>query len=280
MHEQDGHVGVVAERRQEDRAVHVLVPARLEHQRAADLVRVVLDPLAALENGQHGHIGEPTANQTQRLAGGVHVHDLDRQSHRALRCRCLGGGLLSLFLERWFSVGRDVRLGSNSDVGFGLRGWLGRGVIGWLCERPRSLLVLSDERLTGDRFGAFIGLGLRRYELEHVRRRLVQLWRRRVALNRRLGLVTPGCVEHRRRVSDRRRVFVRIGCRLGRCEFVFSRVRSPRRAVELVSRIRLRLDLNLRCNARRRDRRRLKSLLVRIARLDVGNWNDALHRRV
>ena len=79
VHEQHGHVGVVAVRRQQDRAVHVAMAARLVHERAADVIGVLLHPLAALQDGQHGHVREATADEAQRLAGGVQVHRLDRQ---------------------------------------------------------------------------------------------------------------------------------------------------------------------------------------------------------
>ena len=93
VHEQDGHVGVVAVGRQEHGAVHVAVTARLVHQHPADMVGVLAHPRSAFCDGRLWHRRIAGADQTQGLAGAVEVERLDHEARALARAR-LGFGPL------------------------------------------------------------------------------------------------------------------------------------------------------------------------------------------
>ena len=59
-------------------AVHVGVAARLQHQRAAQMIGVLLEPRAPLDDGLAGHLRQPARDDTKRFAARVHF---DRADH-------------------------------------------------------------------------------------------------------------------------------------------------------------------------------------------------------
>ncbi len=123
VHEQHGHVGVVAVRREQDRPVHVAMAARLVDDRPADLVGVLLHPLATVQHRHARHVREPAADDAQRLAGAMQVHGLDGQSGLA---PLSAGSSLSLGLGGGDGSCRDDRLRGRRK--FGLRRRLSLGI--------------------------------------------------------------------------------------------------------------------------------------------------------
>ena len=73
VHEQHARVRAWRHGLGEDRAVHVGVPARLEHQRPAQMIGVPLQPLALVEHRLAARRREPLDDEPQRLAGRVGV---------------------------------------------------------------------------------------------------------------------------------------------------------------------------------------------------------------
>ena len=66
--------------RREQRAVHVGVAARLEHQRPPQVVVVLADELALLEDGRAFHRGKAGDDEPQWLPGGVGIDGFDCES--------------------------------------------------------------------------------------------------------------------------------------------------------------------------------------------------------
>jgi hypothetical protein len=73
VHEQDAGMGARHHRLREDGPVHVRVAARLEHQRAAQVIGVTPHPLAPVEHRLATWRRESVDDQAQRLTGGVRV---------------------------------------------------------------------------------------------------------------------------------------------------------------------------------------------------------------
>ena len=83
VHEQHAGVGARQHRLGQDRAVHVRVPARLQHQRAPQVIRVTPHPLTLLEHRLAARRREAVDDQAQGLAGCMrvncfHSHHWDR----------------------------------------------------------------------------------------------------------------------------------------------------------------------------------------------------------
>src|SRR4051794_12780974 len=57
----------------ENRAVHVGMPARFEHQRAAEMIRMPAHPLALLEHRRTARRRKALDDEPQRFAGGVRI---------------------------------------------------------------------------------------------------------------------------------------------------------------------------------------------------------------
>ena len=65
----------------EQRAVHVGVAARLEHQRAAQMIDVLLRPRPLVEHRRAFGARQPFDDETERLAGRVGVDGADSVDH-------------------------------------------------------------------------------------------------------------------------------------------------------------------------------------------------------
>ena len=77
----------------EKRAVHVGVPARLEHERAPQMIDVLLRPRALVEHRVAFRAGQPFDDEPERLAGGVRVDGADAMNHGYCRWRSTVYGL-------------------------------------------------------------------------------------------------------------------------------------------------------------------------------------------
>ena len=98
-------------RRGEQRAVHVGVAARLEHQRGAQMIAVLLDPGPLLEHGLPLDGGKAVDDEPQRLAGGVGVEGADDHGgdHTKTRFRVQGSRFRGRFSGSGF--GSRFRVG-------------------------------------------------------------------------------------------------------------------------------------------------------------------------
>ena len=65
----------------QQRAIHVGVAARLEHQRAAEMVEMLLRPGALVEHRLAFRAGQAFDDEAQRLAGGMRVDGPDAVNH-------------------------------------------------------------------------------------------------------------------------------------------------------------------------------------------------------
>jgi hypothetical protein len=73
VEEHDAEVGPVVVRRDNVAAVHVGVPARLEHEEAADVVEPAGRVATALEDRAALRYGRPAGDDPKRLTAGVVV---------------------------------------------------------------------------------------------------------------------------------------------------------------------------------------------------------------
>jgi len=73
VHEEHARVGAGGDRLGQDRAVHVGVPARFEHQRPPDVVGVFLHPRPLLEHGAALRGRIPFQDEPEGFAGGMGV---------------------------------------------------------------------------------------------------------------------------------------------------------------------------------------------------------------
>ena len=85
VHEQHGEVGVGPDGRQEHRAVHVAMAARLEADDLANVIGVLQDPAPALQDRCQRHGRVAGRDEPQRLAACVEVDGLDRQARAHVR---------------------------------------------------------------------------------------------------------------------------------------------------------------------------------------------------
>jgi hypothetical protein len=79
VHEQHACVRARRHRLGEDRAVHVGMPARLQHQRPPQMVHVAAHPRALFQHRLAARRRKAIDDQPQRLAGRVRVDCLERQ---------------------------------------------------------------------------------------------------------------------------------------------------------------------------------------------------------
>jgi hypothetical protein len=77
MKEDHAEIGTVPGLRQEA-AVHVGMPARLEHEQTAEVVEPLAREPSLLEHGPTRERGHTAGDDPKRLAGGVVVDCLDR----------------------------------------------------------------------------------------------------------------------------------------------------------------------------------------------------------
>jgi hypothetical protein len=87
VHEQQAGIGSRADGLGQQRAVHVGVPARLQQQRAAQRVGVLLQPGALLPHRLAGRGREAVDDEAQRFTGGVGVDRADAAQHASSFCR-------------------------------------------------------------------------------------------------------------------------------------------------------------------------------------------------
>ena len=81
VHEQDAGMRSWGYRLGEERAVHIRVPARLEHQRTPQVIDVPPHPLAFFEHRLSAGSRQPVDNKAQRLASSMGVDRLDNMNH-------------------------------------------------------------------------------------------------------------------------------------------------------------------------------------------------------
>ena len=83
VHEQDAGVPIVGDRLGEQRAVHVRVAARLQHQRAPEVIEPLHRPRTLVEHRRAFGRWDAVDDQPQRLAGRVRVDGADGVNHVA-----------------------------------------------------------------------------------------------------------------------------------------------------------------------------------------------------
>ena len=77
----------------EDAAIHVGVPARLEHDGLPEVIGIRLEPGAAIDDAGARRAGEAAGDNAERLAAGMHFHGGDDLLHRFLMpCRPVRAG--------------------------------------------------------------------------------------------------------------------------------------------------------------------------------------------
>ena len=84
VHEQHAGVGTGRDRLGQQRAIHVRVAARLEHDRPAEMVEMPLRPCPLVEHGLAFRARQPFDDEAQRLTGGMGVDGPDTVDH----CGC------------------------------------------------------------------------------------------------------------------------------------------------------------------------------------------------
>src|SRR5471030_2030886 len=73
VHEDHAKIGGFTDGLREVTTVHVGVPARLEHERAANVVGVLLQPGATRDDGLARHLWQTARDDAKRLASGMNL---------------------------------------------------------------------------------------------------------------------------------------------------------------------------------------------------------------